>query len=83
MGAFGLNAGYAAVASIQRVVGNEDGQIRPANLLQEGASADKAGNDLPAVNEGAYRGFTHILSLGISISFDELLGSRRKIHIHP
>ncbi len=80
LGSFGLNASYAAVASIARLVGQGDGDIRPVNLRAGGRPEDSEGGPLPAVNEGSYKGFTHILSLGVSVSIDSLFGPPRKIH---
>ncbi|HSO39882.1 MAG TPA: outer membrane protein transport protein, partial [Labilithrix sp.] len=78
-GAFGIDVGYAAVASIPRVVGTGQGDVRPINGAKNGKPLDSQGNLLPAVNEGAYRGFTHILAAGITITFDELFGAPRPI----
>ena len=79
-GAFGVDMGYAAVASIPRVVGTGQGDVRPINGVKNGRPIDSKGNLLPAVNEGAYRGFTHILAVGITVTFDELFGAPRPIH---
>ena len=76
-GAFGLDVGYAAVASIPRVVGTGQGDVRPINGAKNGKPLDGQGNLLPAVNEGAYRGFTHILAASITVTFDELFGAGR------
>ena len=35
---------------------------------------------LAAVNEGTYRGFTHLLSFGVSVAIDGLFGPPRPIH---
>jgi len=74
---FAVNLGYAAVASLPRVVG-EGGIITPANALQQ---ADPTGpeGDYGPVNQGAYRGFTHILSLGVTVQIDAFLGRPRPI----
>jgi len=76
-GAFGLDVGYAAVASIPRVVGTGQGDVRPINGAKNGKPVDSQGKLLPAVNEGAYRGFTHILAASITVTFDELFGAGR------
>ena len=76
-GAFGIDIGYAAAASLPRVVGVDDGDVRPIDIAKNGRPLDDTGKKLPAVNEGAYRGFTHILSLGLSVTFDELFGASR------
>ena len=79
-GAFGVDLGYAAVASVPRVVGTGQGDVRPVNGAKNGKPLDSKGNLLPAVNEGAYRGFTHILAVGITVTFDELFGAPRPTH---
>ncbi len=76
IGAFQFDLGYAAVASIPRVVGTGDGEIRPVNGLKGGEPIGFDDEPLGAVNEGAYRGFTHILSLGVKVSIDALLGTK-------
>lgn len=80
VGAFGLDAGYAAVASIPRLVGAGVGDVRPINIAKNGRSVDGADQQLPAVNEGAYRGFTHILAIGVTITLDSFFGEPRKVH---
>lgn len=77
-GAVSLDVGYAAVASVPRLVGTDQGSVRPVNLGQNGKPVDNERNLLPAVNEGAYKGFTHIVSLGMTVTFDELLGGTRR-----
>jgi hypothetical protein len=79
-GAFALDVGYAAVASVQRLVGTDQGAVRPLDLARNGQPLDGAGNALPAVNEGAYRGFTHVLAAGLTVVFDELFGAPRPVH---
>ena len=79
-GAIGVDVGYAAIASVPRVVGTNQGDVRPINGAKGGQPVDNNGDLLPAVNEGAYRGFTHILSVGVSVTFDELFGAPRPIH---
>lgn len=79
-GAFGFDLAYAAVASIPRTVGSGIGAVQPINGAQNGKNVDGSGNALPAVNEGVFRGFTHILSLGATVTFDTFFGPPRKIH---
>lgn len=79
-GAVSFDLGYAAVASVPRLVGTDQGDVRPVNGSQGGKPVDNDGNLLPAVNEGAYKGFTHILSVGLTVTFDELFGAPRPIH---
>lgn len=79
-GGVSIDVGYAAVASVPRLVGTDQGDVRPINQGQNGKPVDNGGALLPAVNEGAYKGFTHIFSLGITLTFDELFGVTRPFH---
>ncbi|MDB4934828.1 MAG: Long-chain fatty acid transport protein [Labilithrix sp.] len=79
-GALGLDLGYAAIASVPRLVGTGQGDVRPVNGAQGGKPVDNNGDLLPAVNEGAYRGFTHTFSVGLTVTFDELFGAPRPFH---
>lgn len=79
-GAFSFDVAYAAVASMHRLVGGGAGQVRPINGGKNGRPLANDGSLLPAVNEGAYRGFTHIISIGATITFDELFGAPRPVH---
>ncbi len=76
IGAFQFDLGYAAVASAPRLVGSGIGAYSPPDLEKSG----KPTGTTDIVNEGAYRGFTHILSLGISIAIDGFFGAPRKSH---
>lgn len=78
-GPFVVELSYAAVASLPRSVGGGDGLLRSANLGQRGAGFGADGRALPDVNEGSYRGFTHVLALGASFAFDALFAPRRKV----
>ena len=80
IGLFGIDFGYAAVASIPRLVGQGKGEVYPLNLGQGGRPVDGLGGLLDPINEGSYRGFTHILSLGIGIALDPLFGPKRPVH---
>jgi long-chain fatty acid transport protein len=79
-GAFAVDVGYAAVASIPRLVGTDQGKVRPINGGKNGRPIGNDGKLFPAVNEGAYRGFTHLLSFGVTVTFDELFGPMRSSH---
>ena len=79
-GSFNFDFGYAAIASIPRLVGEGVGEIRPVNGLQQGQTIDAEGEPLPAVNEGSYRGFTHIFSFGVSVALDSFFGPPRPIY---
>jgi long-chain fatty acid transport protein len=79
-GAIGFDLGYAAVASVPRLVGTSQGGVRPLNSASGGLPVDSTGGPLAAVNEGAYKGFTHIFSVGLTVTFDELFGAPRPFH---
>lgn len=79
LGSFGFDLGYAAVASIPRLVGSGVGEIRPVNVSKQGQTIGSDDRPLPAVNEGAYRGFTHIVSVGVTVSIEGLLGPPRPV----
>jgi long-chain fatty acid transport protein len=79
-GAFGFDLAYAMVASVPRVVGSGQGDVRPINGAKGGRTVDANDDPLPAVNEGAFRGFTHILSLGATVTFDAFFGPPRPVH---
>jgi len=74
---FTINAAYAYVYEFDRTV--TDGDIAPVNGAAHGDSVDDQGNPLPAVNNGKYHGQTHIISIGVTLRFDELVG--RKHHV--
>jgi long-chain fatty acid transport protein len=78
-GAFQFDVAYAAVASLPRVVGTGQGNIRPINGSKNGRSVDNNDQLLPAVNEGAYRGFTNIISFGVTLTFDSFFGPLRPV----
>lgn len=79
-GPFAIELSYAAVASLPRTVGGGDGLVRSGNLGQRGAGFGADGRALPDVNEGSYRGFTHVLALGASFAFDALFAPDRVVH---
>lgn len=79
-GAVAFDVAYAAVASMHRLVGGGEGEVRPINGGKNGRPLGNDGGLLPAVNEGAYRGFTHIVSFGLTVTFDELFGAPRPVH---
>ena len=79
-GAVGIDVGYAAVASLPRGVGEGQGEIRPANDAKNGEPVDSRGGQMPSVNEGEYRGVTHVFALGMTLSFDALFGVSRRVH---
>lgn len=65
-----LNLAYAYLHSLPRVV--EDGELRPLDGARGGPLSI---NDqlVPAVNNGRYSGRNHIVSLGLSLLFDEMV----------
>jgi long-subunit fatty acid transport protein len=77
LGAFGIDVAYAGVTSLSRTVAPGTGDVRPVNGTKNGRPIGADDQPLAAVNEGSYSGFTHILSLGLTIAFDELFGSPR------
>lgn len=80
IGAFDVNLAYAAVASVPRLVGTGIGVIRPINPLKNGQTIDADDQPLAAINEGSFRGFTHIVSFGVTMSIDTFFGPPRPIH---
>ncbi len=55
-----------------------DGAVRPINPSAGGASAGADGKLFPAVNNGVYSGHMHIISIGVTVAFDEIFGALRK-----
>lgn len=75
-GAFTIDFAYAAIASVKRIV--TDGESRPGNGAK-GGKPEKGGDStelLPVTNNGEYKGFTHVIGLGVQIAFDSFLGER-------
>ncbi len=79
-GGLAFDVGYAAVASVSRTVAIGEGKVRPINLANAGLPIGSDGTPYPAVNEGVYKGFTHIVSVGLSVTFDELFGAPRPFY---
>jgi hypothetical protein len=69
-----FDVGYAEIFDLDRTV--DVGALRPVNGAQHGASVDPTGAAYPAVNAGTDRGHSHLLSFGVTVRFDELLGSK-------
>jgi hypothetical protein len=55
----------------------EAGGLLPVNGAKQGASVDPSGAPYPAVNDGTFSGHSRIVSLGVTVRFDELVGTRR------
>jgi len=72
VGAVNLNLAYASVFDVSRTV--SDGAIRPVNGAKSGQTVDVNGKPFAAVNNGAYSGHTHIVSLGVSVELDRIFG---------
>ncbi|HEY8091258.1 MAG TPA: outer membrane protein transport protein [Polyangiaceae bacterium] len=72
---FTLNVAYAEIFDVSRTV--LAGGVAPVNGAQHGASVDPTGAAYPAVNDGAYSGHSRVLSLGVTVRFDGMLGPRR------
>jgi len=79
---FTLNVAYAEVFEPVRTVEPGQGNVRPIDGAQHGATVDSQGNPLPAVNEGIYTGHTEMLAVGLVAVFDEVLGSQRARRWH-
>jgi long-chain fatty acid transport protein len=78
-----INLGYAYLWTPDRNVTN--GDIQPINPVQMGSgnssTFDKQGNPipLPPVNNGFYHGAIQILSIGLTVNWDEALKKKRVI----
>jgi hypothetical protein len=79
-GSISLNVAYGAVASFSRTVTN--GEIRPENPTKSG-SVDGEGNLLPAVNNGSYSAFSHVISLGVEVNFEAFFRDRKSTYGDP
>ena len=73
-----INAAYAYIWSPDRTVTN--GEIRSADANNGGQNVDINGVPLPVVNNGKYHAETQILSVGLTIAWNELLKKQRVIH---
>jgi hypothetical protein len=69
-----FNLGYAEVFEPDRSVYAGEGQLRPIDGAQHGASVDANGAALPPVNQGVYSGHTEIISFGVVATLDDLFG---------
>jgi long-chain fatty acid transport protein len=81
VGGLRFNVAYAEVFSPERIV--TDGQVRPINGSQKGQPIDGAGKLLPAVNNGVYDAHMRIVSFGMQVVFDEVLGNKRNASAPP
>jgi long-chain fatty acid transport protein len=79
-GSISLNVAYGAVMSFSRTVTN--GEIRPENPTKTG-SVDGEGNLLPAVNNGTYSAFSHVVSLGVEVNFEAFFRDRKSTYGDP
>jgi outer membrane biosynthesis protein TonB len=77
----GLNVAFAEIYSPERVVTN--GDIAPVNPAQHGQSLDASGNPLPAVNNGVYDASIQMVTFGIRIEVETLIGTRRSSRWSP
>jgi long-subunit fatty acid transport protein len=75
-----INVAYAYILESSRTV--TDGEIAPINGAQHGMPLDSQGNPLPAVNNGTYSGSNQILSVGLTVGWDELVKSDRVVRWH-
>lgn len=67
---FTINAAYAYLHSLPRTV--TDGQLRPIDG-QTGKDLTINGQPAPAINNGDYSGHNHIVSVGVTFLFDEII----------
>jgi hypothetical protein len=77
VGGLTFNVAYAEVFEPGSTVQPGQGNVRPIDGAQHGATVDAQANALPAVNEGNYAGHTDMLSVGVVAVFDEILGGAR------
>jgi long-subunit fatty acid transport protein len=73
---FTFDIAYAEIFDIDRTV--DAGAVAPVNGAEHGASVDPTGTPYPAVNSGVYSGHSRVVSFGVTVRFDELLGSKRE-----
>jgi hypothetical protein len=73
-----LNVGYAYIWEPDRIVNN--GDIRLINGQTGFFTEDPNNSPTPVVNNGQYHASNQILSLGLSIAWEELVGRRRFVH---
>jgi long-subunit fatty acid transport protein len=72
---FEFNLAYGEIwDSARTVIG---GQLKPVNGALQGRYSDVNGTPYPAVNAGHYEGHTRVLSLGLTMYLDGLIGPRR------
>lgn len=67
---FTVNAAYAYLHSLPRTV--TDGELRPIDG-QTGKDLMIGGQLAPAINNGTYSGHNHIVSVGVTFLFDEIV----------
>ena len=75
-----LNLAYAYLQSIGRTV--ETGELYAIDGTK-GQPLEVGGQRAPAVNNGTYSGSNHVLSLGVSILFDDLIHGHGWLADHP
>lgn len=75
-GAVSVNLAVAEVFEFTRTVA--DGVLRPINPSAGGASTGPDGKPFAAVNNGVYSGHMHIVSIGVTVAFDEIFGTPRR-----
>jgi long-subunit fatty acid transport protein len=71
----GLNVAFAEIYSPERVVTN--GDVAPVNPAQHGQSIDANGNPLPPVNNGTYDASIQMISFGLRVEIETLIGTNR------
>ena len=80
-GAWSANLAYAAVDSMSRTV--TDGKITPGNGAKGGAPVDGQGTPFPAVNNGTFSAFSHVVSFSVEVNFEALFHDRKSTYGDP
>jgi long-subunit fatty acid transport protein len=70
---FTFNVAYAEIFDVDRTI--LAGSLAPVNGAEHGASVDPTGAPYPAVNDGTFSGHSRVVSLGLTVRFDEVFGS--------
>ena len=75
-----LNVAYAYLQSMQRTV--ETGQLRVIDGTN-GMPVQMGDEPAPAVNNGTFSGHTHMVSVGLTVLFDDLVRGHGWLQNHP
>jgi outer membrane biosynthesis protein TonB len=77
----GLNVAFAEIYSPERVVTN--GDVAPVNPAQHGQSLNGYGQPLPPVNNGTYDASIQMLTFGLRVEIETVLGTNRSKRWSP